>query len=57
MLRDQPANGPMAARALAPIMRLSLRDQLSARAAFALVGGTSLILWAGIISLVIRFWR
>jgi len=56
VLRNQPVNGSAAMAALAPTLRRSFRDRLSGRAAIAFGAGTSLLLWAGIISLAVRLW-
>jgi hypothetical protein len=56
VLRNQPVNGPAAIGVLAPTLRRSFRDRLSGRAALTLVGGTSLLLWAGILSLLVHLW-
>lgn len=56
VLTNQPANGPATIALLAPRLR-RLGDRLSGRAAIALLGGASLILWTGIMSLVLHFWR
>ena len=57
MLRNQAVNGPATTGALALALHRSFRDRLSGRAAIALVGGTSLLLWAGILSLLVHLWR
>ncbi|HEX6842726.1 MAG TPA: hypothetical protein VF113_14420 [Stellaceae bacterium] len=48
--------GPATISVLAPALRRLLQDRLSGRAAIALVGGTSLLLWAGILSLAVHLW-
>jgi hypothetical protein len=57
VLRDLPGNGTAVLRALAPSLSRAIRDRLSGRAAIALVGGTNLILWAGLISFAVRLFR
>jgi hypothetical protein len=57
VFKDQPANGAAALRAFAPSLRRSTRDRLSGRLAIALVGGTSLVLWVGLMSLAVHLFR
>ncbi len=57
MISDRPANLASALDTLAPIARRSLRDRVSPRAAIALVGGTSVVLWTALISAIFHFTR
>ena len=56
MLRNHSVTGPATISVLAPALRRLLQDRLSGRAAIALVGGTSLLLWTGILSLAVHLW-
>ncbi len=57
MIGDRPANLASTLDSLAPIVRRPLRDRVSPRAAIALVGGASVVLWTALIAAIFHFTR